>query len=362
MNTGHGLFHKWSKDWGKMMMRTKCFLLFFLFASFAYAKNSCSTNTPQKNHHLLTLDDNSATFRSLKGFCQDHVGTLVVNVGTPYFVASHPKSKNSSCLLRPLENSRLFNDMVMKLPHLCDDSPRPKLCPRRHREYHLKPQNLDNCVFSKIPLGKIYKEKDFVKDFQLGRTKREVCEDNLGRLLTQQGSQYFLVTTQQKIPTQKDCMTRKDFQKLVSNDGEHFRGKCYRHRISLGEESELTQDHGAIRSLPGWQLSQIPVGDPFSKFCDKTQLPVAASELFMAYRSTSEKKKLCAHLNRQIVSFHDEIFYVENCQLRSLKPFSLKVQMKLSRKGERIQELTPRQRLGIPRGKVIEPQELLKKI
>ncbi|BBH54472.1 hypothetical protein [Fluviispira sanaruensis] len=286
----------------------KRFFLFFLLAICFILFSSKKVIAAEEQNHksLVTLGDDEIMMDSIKSkivACAELRNRIVSYIDRIYYL--------NDCKLRPVKNSEIVNKFV------------------QIRKKHIV--NLSSEVFSLIPIGENYTYDDYYNDFEKKNTInfKYLCQNYDKSILTSDSIIYYYI----------DNCKRRPFSK-------------YSDVLKFSEKSR------PIYTLAPQILGEFPIGNAI--VVEKTNLIVNESEEIIK-RNLPSPQKLCGSLNRKVVTFHESYYFIEDCHLFKIKDLTLEIQRKADTKGG-IEELTVKQKLGIPEGEEINAAEVLKKL
>ncbi len=350
-------------------MKIKYFVLtycFFIILN-CFAEQDCPFHAEETENLLekkILVKKNKITPPtqwSLQKFCSENIGKIVVNVDSAYYV-SKKESSDQKCELRELKEADLFNEMLRKLNSSCSSSENSKYCPKFKSKETEKSflVSLDNCIFSKIPLGIDYTYRNFIKDFQLDTKDKNICKKNIGKIITSNDLDFYLITHEkQDKSTKQHCLNTNFIEEILKSKEQ----TCYKRKFkNYSDVDLLNHKNGYMLSLSKIKIEMIPDGSPLPKICDEFKITKIKSELFLQNESLEKKTALCKKINNSIVSFYNSFFYVEKCALRNIQDFNISLQIKLTNDEKSVTELTAEQRINLNAGKDMTGSEVEKKL
>ncbi len=224
---------------------------------------------------------------------------------------------------------------------------------------HVKIEEIPVNVYRMIPFGKPFVRGDLKGNKQLSSKKMSQagCEALNKKYVTVSGNVYYFV---------ENCKKRKF--------------------VSYFELQEHNVNKLPIETLTPEQEQLIPLGTVMhvkdneeAKLMSKMDGDVRWSKLFQGQNDLKpdtpesmneiqrkgnlavNKVELCKKIERKIVSFYSQIFFIDNCSRRQISDFSIALQQRAEQFGG-VMDLTPAQLKSLTLGKAINADEVLKRM
>lgn len=186
----------------------------------------------------------------------------------------------------------------------------------------------------------------------------KVCNELDGKYVTSTGIDYYFIENCKKRPfstyVELQAHNKKNAPILTISPE-------YLDKISSGKplDGQYDREVGALYKVAG-DSTINPLGaenlgkKPVSSADDLAALPQKANG------KTVDSKNLCRELNKKVVSFYSQIFFItSNCQKRPIRELPIAVQQRFAERGISITDVSSRQLDSLSTGKELSEDEAL---